>query len=203
MFFAMSPVNRRQALKSLGVAALVSSSELFSLARQARAQLDGEDRHIFRSLDPEQNELVTVVSELILPETDTPGAKAARVNEFVDVMLTNWFDESERSAFYRGLRQMDDRARAAHGERFVGCTNAAQVEILTELEREALETAEDLESTRGAAQSSDSPASQPFFNVMKWLTLHGYFTSEIGMEQELHHVVFPGSYEGCTPLQKG
>jgi hypothetical protein len=36
---------------------------------------------------------------------------------------------------------------------------------------------------------------------LKWLTLYGYFTSEAGMEKELEHVVFPGTYEGCAPMR--
>ena len=37
---------------------------------------------------------------------------------------------------------------------------------------------------------------------MKWLTLYGYFTSKVGMEQELAHEIFPGSYDGCAPVRK-
>jgi hypothetical protein len=50
--------------------------------------------------------------------------------------------------------------------------------------------------------ASNSPAEQPFFAVMKWLTMYGYFTSRVGMEQELQHEVFPGSYDGCAPIRR-
>ena len=102
--------------------------ELFALASETHAQLQdlGEtDRHIFKSLDPLQNETVIVVSELIIPETDTPGAKAAKVNEFVDVMLTDWFSEDERTSFERGLAGLDMNGTDA--QRFVDLDEAAQV----------------------------------------------------------------------------
>jgi len=195
-------MDRRQVLKSMGVAALAqfSANELFALASETHAQLQdlGEtDRHIFKSLDPLQNETVVVVSELIIPETDTPGAKAAKVNEFVDVMLTDWFSEDERTNFERGLAGLDTDA-----QRFVELDEAAQVAALSKLEEEALELQNARVQRGGPVAASDSPAEQPFFAVMKWLTLYGYFTSKVGMEQELHHEIFPGSYDGCAPVRK-
>lgn len=195
-------MDRRQVLKSMGVAALaqLSANELFALASETHAQLQdlGEtERHIFKSLDPLQNETVIVVSELIIPETDTPGAKAARVNEFVDVMLTDWFSEDERTSFERGLAGLD-----THAQRFIDLDEAAQVAALSKLEEEALELQNAQVQTGGPVAASDSPAEQPFFAVMKWLTMYGYFTSRVGMEQELQHEVFPGSYDGCAPIRR-
>ena len=198
-------MDRRQVLKSMGVAALaqLSATELFALASETHAQLQdlGEiDRHIFKSLDPLQNETVIVVSELIVPETDTPGAKAAKVNEFVDVMLTDWFSEDERTSFERGLAGLD--MNGSDAQRFVDLDEAAQVAALSKLEEEALELQNPRLQIGGPVVASDSPAEQHFFAVMKWLTLYGYFTSKVGMEQELQHEVFPGSYDGCAPVRK-
>jgi hypothetical protein len=195
-------MDRRRVLKSLGVAALaqLSSNELFALASETHAQLQDlsePGRHIFRSLDPLQNETVIVVSELIIPETDTPGAKAAKVNEFVDVMLTDWFNDVERSSFYRGLAGLD-----SEGQRFVDLAEVDQVAMLRELEQRALRAQSDRDVSGGPLAASESPANQPFFAVMKWLTLYGYFTSRIGMERELGHEIFHGSYEGCAPIRK-
>ncbi len=139
--------------------------------------------------------MVTVMAELIIPETDTPGAKAARVNEFIDVMLTEWFTDEERSSFRKGLAELDGDETP-----FVEHDPAEQVALLERAEEAALAEQEERATSRSLVATSDSPADQPFFSVMKWLTLWGYYTSEIRMEQELGHVVFPGSYEGCTPI---
>lgn len=185
----------------MGAAALaqLSSAELFAVATEAHAQLGKSmepGRHIFKSLDPRQNETVIVVSELIIPETDTPGAKAARVNEFVDVMLTDWFTDEERMNFLRGLVALDRDDR-----RFVDLDEADQIAVLENLEVDSFEEKRRRERTGGPVASTESPADQPFFSVMKWLTLYGYYTSKVGMEQELHHEIFPGAYEGCAPIR--
>jgi hypothetical protein len=50
------------------------------------------EQPVLRTLNPHQNATVTAISEIIIPQTDTPGAKAARVNEFIDLILTEWYD---------------------------------------------------------------------------------------------------------------
>ncbi|HSF14231.1 MAG TPA: gluconate 2-dehydrogenase subunit 3 family protein [Vicinamibacteria bacterium] len=182
-----SPVDRRVALKTLGATALASfaPNELLAVARSLHTQID-EQRYVFKSLDVEQGELVAVVTELIIPETDTPGARAARVDAFIDLMLTEWFADDERHRFLQGL------ARLANQD-FLRKDGAQRVAILRALEEEALAAPE---------PSPDAPAKAPFFSVMKWLTLYGYFTSKVAMEQELDPVLFHGTYEGCAPLRR-
>ncbi|HXV60086.1 MAG TPA: gluconate 2-dehydrogenase subunit 3 family protein [Vicinamibacteria bacterium] len=174
-------------MKTLGTAALVSLAprELLAAARALHAQIDGE-RHVFKSLDVEQSELVAVVAELIIPETDTPGARAARVDAFIDLMLTEWFADEERHRFLQGL------ARLANQD-FLRKDEAQRVAILRALEEEALAAPE---------PPPEAPADAPFFSVMKWLTLYGYFTSKVAMERELDPVLFHGTYEGCAPLRR-
>ena len=194
-------MDRRQALKAIGATAFVhlSSGEVLAIGRRAHQELQPSSgqRHSFRSLDPQQNETVITVSELIIPETDTPGAKAARVNEFVDVMLSEWFTEEERKRFLQGLAGLDTEEEA-----FVDLPSARQVSVLERAEEDALAKKLAKETGGGAVADDSSPAEQPFFAVMKWLTLYGYYTSKVGMEQELHYEVFPGSYDGCSPIRK-
>ena len=91
---------------------------------------------------------------------------------------------------------------ASDAQRFVDLDEAAQVAALSKLEEEALELQNPRLQIGGPMVASDSPAEQHFFAVMRWLTLYGYFTSKVGMEQELQHEVFPGSYDGCAPVRK-
>jgi len=201
-------MNRRQALKSIGVAAALplSSSELFALGLKAHAHVQAassDDRYIFLSLDADESETLAVACELIVPETDTPGARSARVPEFVDAVLTGWFNEDERKLFLRGIRELDERARAAGAAGFASSANAAQIRILRELEAEALRELEVVAPTRLARRAARSAPGAPFFSVLKWLTVFGYYTSEAGMDQELEYVEFPGTYDGCSPLRAG
>jgi hypothetical protein len=49
-----------------------------------------------QALDPHQAETVATIAELILPATDTPGAREAQVPEFIDVILAEWYDDADR-----------------------------------------------------------------------------------------------------------
>lgn len=200
-------MNRRDALRSMGIAAALplAASDLFALARAVHAGLppaDDRDRYVFQSLDANQSEILSTACELILPETDTPGASAARVPEFIDAMLTGWFSEAERYGFLRGLRELDSRARLSGGAGFPSLAEAQQIRILQGMESEAFEELSALEQTRQALRRARSAPDAPFFTVLKWLTLYGYYTSEVGMERELEFEEFPGTYDGCAPRRR-
>lgn len=181
-------MNRREALKLVGflmggaVSSSVASAVLSGCMRQRRT-----GAYTPQTLTDAQDELVATVAELILPATDTPGARAAKVNAFVDGMLTTIFSERERERFLAGLADLDTRAEAAAGTTFVALAPEEQTAILGGLASEAVST-----------PTSDDE--QPFFLTMKELTLVGYYTSEIGATQELQYVHAAGRYDGDVPL---
>jgi hypothetical protein len=123
------------------------------------------------------------------------------VPEFIDAVLTGWFSEDERKRFLRGISDLDERARAVDGVGFPSGANAAQIRILQELEAEALRELGDVAPTRVSRRAAQSAPGAPFFSVLKWLTVFGYYTSAAGMNQELSYVEFPGTYDGCAPLR--
>ena len=65
------------------------------------------EQPVLKTLNPHQNATVTIISEIIIPQTNTPGAKAARVNEFIDLILSEWYDDEEKSTFLTGLTDVD------------------------------------------------------------------------------------------------
>src|SRR5213594_2301379 len=79
-----------------------------------------------RVLDADQHALVVTLTDLIIPETDTPGAKGAHVDQFIDVMLADWYDADDRQRFLDGLAEVDARSTAATGKAFVDTTPAQQ-----------------------------------------------------------------------------
>lgn len=149
-----------------------------------------------QTLTSDQNELVTVVSELIIPETDTGGAKAARVNEFIDKMLTDWYSEEDKNRFLSGLAQLDARATEAEGKPFTDLATEQQVQLLEQLEAERVRWREMVKA--GEADSSVPP----FFETMRELTIAGYYTSEIGASQELRYEIIFSSYDGNVPYDE-
>ena len=154
------------------------------------------EQAVLKTLNPHQNLTVTTISELIIPQTNTPGAKAARVNEFIDLILTDWYDEEEKATFMTGLADIDSRARELHGKDFVNCGEKQQVEMLQALDDQVAARAEN------ARRKRNLPPEKNFFFMMKQLTLIGYYTSQVGFEQELHEEIIPARHAGCVPLEE-
>ena len=142
------------------------------------------------ALTASQARLVDVVAELIIPATDTPGARQAGVPQFIDRALADYFDKAQAERLRAGLERMDADARAAHGDIFVALTPQQQIELLTGYEREAATT---------VSQASGDPH---FFPVLEDLVTVGYFTSEPGATIALRYDPIPGAYDGCVPLSK-
>jgi len=138
------------------------------------------------ALSSEQLELVATIADHILPETDTPGARAVGVHQFVDAMLAEGYAGPDRARFIAGLADVDARARAACGRPFLECAREQQRTVLDHLDRETF-----------ARPARSAP---PFFRMFKELTLVGYYTSEVGATRELRHAPVPGRYDGCVPL---
>jgi glucoside 3-dehydrogenase (cytochrome c) hitch-hiker subunit len=137
--------------------------------------------------DEHQNATVEALSELIIPSTGTPGAKAALVNRFIDLLL-NDEDAEKQKKFYEGLAWLDARSMQVSRKPFVNLTPGEQTALLEPL----------------ADPDNSKPEDKPgveFFQQMKDLTIFGYYTSKIGLEQELeyggddYHTEFPGA---CT-----
>ncbi len=201
-------MKRRDALKLIAGAAAVPalySHELFALGREIHQQLGSTDA--LRTLDPQQNATVIAISEMIIPATDTPGAKGARVNEFIDLILADWCTEDDCRRFLQGLSDTDTRSRKMFGKNFVNCTPQQQTQLLTALDEELTELreagGEEREHASPAVQESETPVQRNFFYMMKRLTLIGYYTSEIGWTQELGRPpVHMGPYEACVPVSE-
>ncbi|MCP5114489.1 MAG: gluconate 2-dehydrogenase subunit 3 family protein [bacterium] len=117
-------------------------------------------------LDAHQNETVIALTELIIPQTDTPGAKAALVNRYVDLALAD--GDLERGRRFRdGLASLDGLAIQQHNSPFVRCSEAQQAEMLASLKADGSE----------------------FFAELKRLTIEGYYTSKIGIDELNKHGV--------------
>lgn len=182
-------MDRRAVLRLLAASAAagVVPGDLTAWGRELRQRL-GSRR--LRVLDPHQDATVVALTDTILPATDTPGAKAARVNEFIDLLLAEWYDALDRDGFVAGIAMVDTRAQAAFGKTFIEGTAADQAGLLTALDDEAARWAASPRATRGR---------EPFYRQLKWLTLFGYYTSQVGAQQEQHFQIIPGRYVPCAP----
>lgn len=160
-----------------------------------------------QTLSAEQDELVLAMGEHILPETDTPGARAARVNEYIDAMLTDFYPEEQRRSFLDGLDRVDVHAQRRFDGRFLDISPEQQLELVEVLNRTAFlqqerhqeETppeGQDAELGREGNVSVGTERTMPnfgeddrgrnsFFATFKELVVVGFYTSEVGATEEL------------------
>jgi hypothetical protein len=139
-----------------------------------------------KALSAAQLESVATLAELIIPTTDTPGAKAALVDRFIDNVMAN-ARPADKERFLTGLAWMDTRSTALYGKAFAAATPAQQTELLTKLAAPSGHAAEDAPGV-------------PFFTAMKGMTISGYYSTKIGLEQELgdNGQLFNPTFVGCT-----
>jgi hypothetical protein len=196
-------MQRRELLRLLaaGAALPVLSPSLLARFQEAQAQVGSSYK--LRTLAPQQNALVVTMIDLIIPATDTPGAKAARVNEFIDVILTDWATETERQAFLDGLAGVDNKSNELYGKNFVDASVNQQTTLLRAMDDAAMAGHVNRRPRRAnntIPEERDKQLQGNFWDVFKGITIHGYYTSEIGFTQEENLQIIPGAYHGCVPL---
>ena len=190
-------LNRRDAMRRMavgGIGAVASALWVENLSALARLQAGHVHTALATAqstaawapkvLSAHQHQTVAVLAELIIPQTDTPGAKAALVDRFIDTLLGG-AERSDRERFLSGLTWLDGRSLALYRGNFVAASPAQQVELLTKLSTEA---------------SAEDRTGVDFFNAIKAMTITGYYTSEIGLRDELgdNGQLFLPAFEGCT-----
>ena len=141
----------------------------------------------------EQIDWLNEVADTILPDTNTPGAKAAKVGEFMKVMVNDCYEAKDQDTFKEGFQKLDDFSEKTFGQSFVKLPPEKRRELLITLDKEQKEYM--------AAKKPEDPGH--YFRMMKELTLLGYFTSEIGCTKARNYVERPGRYEGCIDYKKG
>ena len=194
-------MQRREALRIFAAGAVLPafSPELFALFRQAQPP----PGYTIRTLTGHLNDTVVAMIDQIIPATDTPGAKGARVNEFIDLILTEWATPEERRDFLDGLAGIDKQSQSLYGKNFSDATPEQQLVQLRAID-DAVMTNRSVRPRHGnTVPKPDSQLEGNFWEVFKRITIHGYYTSEIGFTQELKLEIIPGAHHGCTPLGSG
>jgi hypothetical protein len=159
---------------------------------QGNTLLDIPDGYISPLATDTQQKMIAEIAELIIPTTSTPGAKAAKVPEFINVLITDCYPKQDQKRFFEGLDKLDADAKSAHGKGFLTITKAQQTALLKKAEAEAQ-----------ALRKTKPGAPAPFFQMIKEMTVTGYFTSEIGATKALNYVAVPGAFRPCEPLKPG
>ena len=219
-------ISRREAIQRvtavLGGIALVGGSSLLTGCREPNTDAP------FAS---EEIAYLDEIAETILPQTSTPGAKAAKTGAFMALMVTDSYSPADRKIFRDGMEQLDQRCRRENGASFMTATPQQRLSLLEKLDREQIRHSFLRENaSRKQKGLKEMPAETPgvmdpdpripqdeneeaititadtpahYFRMMKELALLGYFTSEIGCTQAQRYIESPGRFDPCLPYTPG
>jgi glucoside 3-dehydrogenase (cytochrome c) hitch-hiker subunit len=137
--------------------------------------------------------LLDEIGETIIPATTTPGAKAAHIGAFMQMMVNDCYDDEHQAVFQAGLVQVETASKKRSGKSFRESSIAERTALLNQLDA-------DERQYRAQKMKSDSAH---YFSMLKQLTILGYFTSEVGCTKALRFVEVPGAYRGNEPYKKG
>jgi Gluconate 2-dehydrogenase subunit 3 len=173
-------IERRNLLKILAVGTIAPQLQPFASAAAwyeqlvALAQLGSASQYHLQILTPEESELVAQLSEMIIPaDAHSPGARAANVNLFADLMLAT-SDEQTKQQWRHGLSLIKEEAEKSSLADALAKASANEADPKMELEH--------------------------FFVALKQMTVDGYYTSSIGLHQELGYQgnSYLSKFPGCT-----
>jgi hypothetical protein len=139
---------------------------------------------------PDEYALVDELTELIIPaDQKSGGAKAARVAEYVDGRLAEAFEQKERDAWRQGLKLVNSISEQMHAGAFLKSTAAQRVAVLTRM---------------AANEQAHKAPEEVFFQRLKAFTIQGYYTSKIGIHDDLEYkgnTFQQGDYAGYLPVK--
>ena len=163
------------------------------------------------------------VADTIIPTTKSPGAKAAKVGQFMTVMVNDCYDSDDQKLFHEGIKSLDEASTKKFSKDFMSITPEQRHDLLVEIDKSAKDYQKKvddsfngltMEQRRDLALQQNKDGKDPhlvekrknpgyYFILMKQLTLLGYFTSKEGATQALRYIAVPTRFEGTVDYKKG
>ncbi|HXB31048.1 MAG TPA: gluconate 2-dehydrogenase subunit 3 family protein [Puia sp.] len=185
-------MNRREALSSVALllGGTIIGAEMFLSGCTNENKKIGT---LGLDFSPEDTSFLDEVGETIIPATDTPGAKDAKIGEFMHTIVRDCYNKTDQDIFIAGMAKLNDASKTMNGKYFLESSPEERKKLLIALDKEQKDYA--------ASKKPTDPTH--YFRMMKELTIWGYFTSEPGATKALRYIAVPGRYEGCIPYKKG
>ena len=173
-------ITRRQAIRGAAsvVGGTIAAAQMTTF--MSRVATAADERAAPRHFGENQFALIESIVDVMIPETDTPGAVAAGVHYFIDLMMAEWASPERQARFDAGIDDLQTRL----GEDFVAASVSAQLDRLRGIDVAA-----------HAADGADD-----FFREFKRLALFGYYSSEAGATIELQYEALTPEYKACVPI---
>jgi hypothetical protein len=172
-------MQRREALQRVAVllGATVIGAEAFLSGCKTPARKEG----LFYADDVA---FMDEIGETILPAANgVPGAKDARIGDFMKVIVTDCYDPGDQDVFTKGLQTLRD-------QKFMELSPEQRHDVLVKLDKEARDP-------------KYTDKNKHYFKMLKQLTIWGYFSSEPGATKALRYIETPGHFDGNVPYKKG
>lgn len=151
------------------------------------------DKQVNELFTESQVALMNEIADTILPKTGSPGAKEAKVGNFMALMVLDCYNERDQQVFEEGLKKVDELSEKQFDKSFMEADPKQRTELLTALDKEQ----KDFQAKKGKDDASH------YFRMMKELTILGYFSSKEGATMALRYLPVPGKYDGNYPYKKG
>ena len=186
-------ISRRRALKIIGVgigaAGALPVLEVGALGQHQHgsARRPGAEQAAAapKFFTPQELALVTTISDMIIPtDSHSPGAKAAGVPAFIDLMVSESSQEA-KTLWRDGLAAVERMSREKFSAGFDAATEEQRTKLLTDISKD---------------ERKPNTVEERFWVAIKNLTIDGYYTSEIGIHQDLQYKgnSFVKEFKGCT-----
>ena len=160
--------------------------------------------------------LLDELAETLLPASDEAGgSKAAKVGEYILLMFNDCMEAKHRTVFLEGINEIDMRSAKKFGHSFTEANASQKLHFMETLQEEAIRYHKALEAAK-ELQNKATPIGEEFhdrdteddeepiphyFDILKGLTISGYFTSEIGMTKARDYLPVPGNFQPCIPYK--
>lgn len=183
-------MNRREALHTVAVLTgglIVGSSAFLTGCKHRGNQMDLFSTEDVAMLDD--------IGETFLPGTpEIPGAKAARIGEFMKMMVTDCYIPKDQKIFLEGIKETNKISNTQFNKKFTFLSKDEKYNLLLTVAKEA---------KKNKINTMEVNSTVHYFYMLKQLTLLGYFTSEVGATLALRYLPVPGKWDPCIPYKKG
>jgi hypothetical protein len=165
-------MNRRDVLKGFGLIPIVVLPDWAS----------GWNQNIFDENHLSDNLFFEALVEIIIPETDSPGAKSLGVHKYVSSILNDCYPDNLKVISQNMIKFLNDKAFTVSGKNFTESDKKVRFELFAALEK------------------GESVEAKSFFQLMKKLTIQGFTSSEYFLTTYRSYQMAPGFFHGCVPV---
>lgn len=181
-------MNRRSYLKSIFLLGTVSVTS-FSIFKWFDL-----NKTVLPSQLTDKRKVIAELAELIIPATDTPGAKDAMVHDYIINVIINCNPVRQQRKFLSGIEELEGYALNRYGKDFLKCNSLEMHSVLDYSAKNASYPFEILNKINRKILGDS------FYVKLRELTIEGYCLSEAGATKGLAYDYIPGTFEACIPL---